>query len=151
MRSPVTTLLTFGVLISAQLGLAIDPVVVVYSDPSLTRLEKEIGVTPAQKDRFDDIVVKYRDPESSNIAGAKAGGDADSSASPQGGGKGGGGGGRGRGGGGGGSRGGSAFTGAKGNNLREELDELATVLTPDQLKKFKELSQHKKKAPRSAS
>jgi hypothetical protein len=139
----------FGVLASAELGFAIDPVVVVYSDPSLTRLEKEIGVTPAQKDRFDDIVVKYRDPESSNTAGAKVGGDADSSASPQAGGRGGGGGGRGRGGGGG--RGGSAFTGAKGNDLREELDELATVLTPDQLKKFKELSQHKKKAPRSAS
>jgi hypothetical protein len=143
----------FGVLTSAQLALAIDPVVVVYSDPSLARLEKEIGVTPAQKDRFDDIVVKYRDPESSNITGAKAGGDADSSASPQAGGRGGGGGGRGRGGGGGGGggRGGSAFTGAKGENLREELDELATVLTPDQLKKFKELSQHKKKGPRSGS
>jgi hypothetical protein len=146
MRSPIKTLLTFGVLASAQLGFAIDPVVVVYSDPGLTRLEKEIGVTPAQKDRFDDIVVKYRDPESSNIAGAKSGGDADSSASPQAGGRGGGG--RGRGGGG---RGGSAFTGAKGDNLRQELDELATVLTPDQLKKFKELSQHKKKGPRASS
>ena len=144
-------LLTFSVLTSAQLGLAVDPVVVVYSDPSLTRLEKEIGVTPAQKDRFDDIVVKYRDPESSNDAGPKAGADADSSASPHSGGRGGGGGGRGRGGGGGGGRGGSAFTGAKGNNLREELDELATVLTPGQLKKFKELNQRKKKAPRSAS
>jgi len=142
----------FGVLASAQLGFAIDPVVVIYSDPSLTRLEKEIGVTPAQKDRFDDIVVKYRDPESSNNAGARPGGDADASASPQGGGKGGGGGGRGRGGGGGGGgRGGSAFTGAKGDNLRQELDELATVLTPDQLKKFKDLSQQKKKAPRGAS
>lgn len=151
MRSPVTTLLTFGVLTSAQLGFAIDPVVVVYSDPSLTRLEKEVGVTPAQKDRFDDIVVKYRDPESSNDAGPKAGADADSSASPHSGGRGSGGGGRGRGGGGGGGRGGSAFTGAKGNNLREELDELATVLTPGQLKKFKELNQRKKKAPRSAS
>ena len=140
----------FGVLASAELGFAIDPVVVVYSDPSLTRLEKEIGVTPAQKDRFDDIVVKYRDPESSNTGGAKPGGDADSSASPQAGGRGGGG--RGRGGGGGGAgRGGSAFTGAKGDNLREELDELATVLTPDQLKKFKDLSQHKKKAPLGAS
>ena len=150
MRSPVITLLTFGFLTSAQLGFAIDPVVVVYSDPSLTRLEKEIGVTPAQKDRFDDIVVKYRDPESSNTGGAKPGGDADSSASPQAGGRGGGG--RGRGGGaGGGGQGGSAFTGAKGDNLREELDELATVLTPDQLKKFKELSQPKKKAPRGAS
>ncbi|HEX4201392.1 MAG TPA: hypothetical protein VHY59_07730 [Chthoniobacterales bacterium] len=151
MRSPVTALLTFGFLTSAQLGFAIDPVVVVYSDPSLTRLEKEIGITPAQKDRFDDIVVKYRDPESSNTAGAKPGGDADSSASSQAGGRGGGGGGRGRGGGGGGGRGGSAFTGAKGNNLREELDELATVLTPDQVKKFKELSQPKKKGPRSGS
>lgn len=153
MRSSVITLLAFGVLTSAQLGLAIDPVVVVYSDPSLTRLEKEIGVTPAQKDRFDDIVVKYRDPESSNAAGGKSEGDADSSASPQAGGRGGGGGGRGRagGGGGGGGRGGSAFTGAKGNNLREELDELATVLTPDQLKKFKELNQRKKKPPRTSS
>jgi hypothetical protein len=151
MRSLVITLLTFSALTSAQLGLAVDPVVVVYSDPSLTRLEKEIGVTPAQKDRFDDIVVKYRDPESSNDAGPKAGADADSSASPHSGGRGGGGGGRGRGGGGGGGRGGSAFTGAKGNNLREELDELATVLTPGQLKKFKELNQRKKKAPRSAS
>lgn len=151
MRSLVITLLTFSVLTSAQLGLAVDPVVVVYSDPSLTRLEKEVGVTPAQKDRFDDIVVKYRDPESSNDASPKAGADADSSASPHSGGRGGGGGGRGRGGGGGGGRGGSAFTGAKGNNLREELDELATVLTPGQLKKFKELNQRKKKAPRSAS
>jgi len=144
-------LLTFSVLTSAQLGLAVDPVVVVYSDPSLTRLEKEIGVNPAQKDRFDDIVVKYRDPESSNDAGPKAGADADSSASPHSGGRGSGGGGRGRGGGGGGGRGGSAFTGAKGNNLREELDELATVLTPGQLKKFKELNQRKKKAPRDPS
>jgi hypothetical protein len=153
MRSLVITLLTFSVLTSAQLGLAVDPVVVVYSDPSLTRLEKEISVTPAQKDRFDDIVVKYRDPESSNAAGPKAGADADSSATPQAGGRGGGGGGRGRGGGGGGGggRGGTAFTGAKGNNLREELDELATVLTPGQLKKFKELNQRKKKSPRSDS
>jgi hypothetical protein len=151
MRSLVITLLAFSVLTSAQLGLAVDPVVVVYSDPSLTRLEKEIGVTPAQKDRFDDIVVKYRDPESSNDGSPKAGADADSSASPHSGGRGGGGGGRGRGAGGGGGRGGSAFTGAKGNNLREELDELATVLTPGQLKKFKELNQRKKKTPRFAS
>lgn len=150
MRSLVITLLAFSVLTSAQLGLAVDPVVVIYSDPSLTRLEKEIGVTPAQKDRFDDIVVKYRDPESSNDGSPKAEADADSSASSHSGGRGGAGRGRG-GGGGGGGRGGSAFTGAKGNNLREELDELATVLTPGQLKKFKELNQRKKKTPRSAS
>lgn len=146
MWSPVKALLTLGFLASAQLVLAIDPVVVVYSDPSLNRLEKEIGVTPGQKDRFDDIVVKYRDPQSSNAVGGKTGGEADSSPSPRAGGKGGGGHGRG-----GGGRGASAFTGAKGNDLRQELDELATVLTPDQLKKFKELSLHKKPAPRAAS
>src|SRR5258708_18840846 len=145
MRSLVITLLTFVVLTSAQLGLAVDPVVVVYSDPSLSRLEKEIGVTPAQKDRFDDIVVKYRDPESSNDGSPKAGADADSSASPHSGGKGGGGGGRGRGGGGGGGRGGSPFTLAKGHNLRQEFDELAAVPTPGRLKKMQEPNHPKKK------
>src|SRR5258708_36873055 len=113
MRSLVITLLTFVVLTSAQLGLAVDPVVVVYSDPSLSRLEKEIGVTPAQKDRFDDIVVKYRDPESSNDGSPKAGGDADLSASPHPGGRGGGGGGGGTGGGGGGEAGGACVSGAE--------------------------------------
>jgi len=149
MRSLVTGLLTFGILGVAQAGWAEDPVVVVYSDPGLTRLEKEIGVTPTQKDRFDDIVVKYRDPQASNDA--KTGADADSSSSPQSGGRGGGGGGRGHGGGGGGGRGGSAFTGAKGDNLRQELDELATILTSEQLKKFKELSKQKKKPEHAAS
>lgn len=138
MRSLVTGLLTLIVLTFVEIARAEDPVVVVYSDPSLTRLEKEIGVTPAQKDRFDDIVVKYRDPQASNDSGARSGADGDSSSSPQSGGRGGGGGGHGRGGGGGGGRAGSAFTGAKGDNLRQELDELATVLTPAQLQKFKE-------------
>ena len=147
MRSLVTGLLTFGILGVAQVGWAEDPVVVVYSDPSLTRLEKEIGVTPAQKDRFDDIVVKYRDPQASNDT--KTGADADSSSSSQSGRKGGGQGGHGHGGGGG--RGGSAFTGAKGDNLRQELDELATVLTSEQLKKFKDLSKQKKKPEHAAS
>jgi hypothetical protein len=148
MRSLAAGLLTLGVLTSVQFTRAEDPVVVVYSDPSLTRLEKEVGVTPAQKDRFDDIVVKYRDPQASNDSGARTGADADSGGNQQSGGRGGGGGGRGRGGGG---RGGSAFTGAKGDNLREELDELATVLTPAQLQKFKDLSKHKKKPERQAS
>ena len=143
MRSLVTGLLTFGILGVAQVGWAEDPVVVVYSDPGLTRLEKEIGVTPAQKDRFDDIVVKYRDPQASNDA--KTGADANSSSSPQSGGRGG------RGHGGGGGRGGSAFTGAKGDNLRQELDELATILTSEQLKKFKDLSKHTKKPEHAAS
>lgn len=146
MRSLVMGLLTFGILGVAQVGWAVDPVVVVYSDPSLTRLEKEVGVTPAQKDRFDDIVVKYRDPQAGNDSGGKTGADANSSSSPQSGGRGGGGGGRGHGGGGG--RGGSAFTGAKGGDLRQELDELATILTSEQLKKFKDLSKHTKKPER---
>ena len=149
MRSLVAGLLTLFVLTSAEFAQAEDPVVVVYSDPSLTRLEKEIGVTPAQKDRFDDIVVKYRDPQASNDSGARSGADGDSSSSPQSGGRGGGGGGHGRGGGGG--RAGSAFTGAKGDNLRQELDELATVLTPAQLQKFKDLSKRKKKPEHPSS
>ena len=147
MRSLVIGLM--GVLTSIQLARAEDPVVVVYSDPSLTRLEKEIGVTPAQKDRFDDIVVKYRDPQASNDGSVRTGADADSGSGQQSGRRGGGGGGRGHGGGGG--RGGSAFTGAKGDNLRQELDELATVLTPAQLQKFKDLSKHKKKPEHGAS
>jgi uncharacterized membrane protein YgcG len=148
MRSLVTGLLPLFALTSVELARAEDPVIVVYSDPSLTRLEKEIGVTLAQKDRFDDIVVKYRDPQASNDVGARTGADADSSSSPQSGGRGGG---HGRGGGGGGGRGGSAFTGAKGENLHQELDELATVLTPAQLQKFKDLSKHKKKPQHVAS
>jgi hypothetical protein len=149
MRSLVTGLLTLGILTSVQVSSAEDPVVVVYDDPSLTRLEKQIGVTPAQKDRFDDIVVKYRDPQAGNDSGARTGTDADSGSGPQSGGRGGGG--RGHGGGGGGGRGGSAFTGAKGDNLRQELDDLATVLTPAQLQKFKDLSKHKKKPEHPSS
>jgi hypothetical protein len=99
-------------------------------------------VTPPQKDRFDDIVVKYRDPQASND-GAGTGAAADSSAGAPGGGRG-----HGHGGGG---QGGSAFTGAKGDNLRQELDELATVLTPAQLQKFKDLSKHKKKPEHTSS
>jgi hypothetical protein len=147
MRSLVIGLLALGILTSVQVSRAEDPVVVVYDDPSLTRLEKEIGVTPGQKDRFDDIVVKYRDPQASNDGSARTGADADSGSSQHSGGRGGGGHGRG----GGGGRGGSAFTGAKGDNLRQELDELATVLTPGQLQKFKDLSKHKKKTEHGAS
>jgi hypothetical protein len=144
MRSLVTGLFILGVATSVQLAWAEepDPVVVIYSDPSLTRLEKAIGVTPPQKDRFDDIVVKYRDPQASND-GAGTGAAADSSAGAPGGGRG-----HGHGGGG---QGGSAFTGAKGDNLRQELDELATVLTPAQLQKFKDLSKHKKKPEHTSS
>jgi hypothetical protein len=54
--------------------LAIDPVVVHYDDPELTRLEKQLTITPAQKDQFDDIVVKYRDTGiARNSAGTQGG------------------------------------------------------------------------------
>jgi hypothetical protein len=149
MRSQVIGLVTLAILTSVRVSWAEDPVVVVYDDPNLTRLEKEIGVTPPQKDRFDDIVVKYRDPQASNDGSVRTGADADSGSGQQSGGTGRGAGGRGHGGGGG--RGGSAFTGAKGDNLRQELDELATVLTPAQLQKFKDLSKHKKKPEHGAS
>jgi len=111
--------------------------------------KKAIGVTPGQKERFDDIVVKYRDPQASNDGSARTGADSDSGSGQQSAGRGGGGGGHGRGGGG--ARGGSAFAGAKGDNLRQELDELATVLTPAQLQKFKDLSKHKKKPEHTSS
>jgi hypothetical protein len=120
-------------------SLAEDPVVVRYADPSLTRLEKEIGVTPAQKDRFDDIVVKYRDQSYLSGDSDSSGTEAESSASPQSGGRKGGGGHR--------RAGGSAFTAAKGTNLRQELEELATVLTQEQLKKFEDLAHHRDKHP----
>src|SRR5258708_13191795 len=49
-------------------AMAEDPIIVHYSDPSLTRLEKQLGVTAAQRDRFEDIVVKYRDPINNSAA-----------------------------------------------------------------------------------
>jgi hypothetical protein len=118
-------------------GLAEDPIVVHYSDPSLTRMETQIGVTRSQKDRFEDIVVKYRDPLSNpNADGAEAqkpatggrhrgGGQhssQDDSVTP--------------------SQGESHGTlrRTKGKVSREELDELATILTPAQIKKFQELN-----------
>jgi hypothetical protein len=128
-------LLAIGLLTSVSMCLAEDPVVVIYSDPSLTRLEKEIGVTPAQKARFDDIVVKYRD-QSRNGEGIS---QSNAEATPQSGGRQG----RSRGGG---SRGRTgSFTNAKGDNLRQEMEELATILSPEQLEKFKELNQRKAK------
>jgi hypothetical protein len=135
------SLLAVGFLVSVSLCLAEDPVVVVYSDPSLTRLEKEIGVTPAQKARFDDIVVKYRDQSRNGDGSNRSDADANSGASPQSGGR------QGRGhGGGGGVRGSTgSFTNAKGDNLRQEMEELATILTAEQLEKFKELNQRKAK------
>jgi hypothetical protein len=106
-----------------------DPIVVHYSDPSLTRLEAQIGVNAAQKDRFEDIVVKYRDPLSSTETGNSAQGAARSGR--HGGGK------------------GSAQSSPDQSSVprrgkekvtRDELDELATILTPAQIKKFQDLN-----------
>jgi Spy/CpxP family protein refolding chaperone len=118
--------------------LAEDPIVVHYSDPSLTRLEKQLGITAAQRDRFDDIVVKYRDPLN-NIAAANANESDTQPSGNQG---------RkharseqarsGR-------SGAGSFGGARRNMPRQELDELATILTPEQIKRFEELSAKKAK------
>jgi hypothetical protein len=127
-------LFVFGVLNIPFSSSAEDPIIVHYSDPTLTRMESAIGITPAQKDRFEDIVVKYRDPQNSP--------DADTSTPPR----------KGRGG----RHGGNQASdqgefGVSGDTKatprrtgtkvsREELDELATILTPAQIKKFQDLN-----------
>jgi hypothetical protein len=111
-------------------ALADDPIVVHYSDPSLVRLEKQLGITPAQRDRFDDIIVKYRDP-ANNVAGSNvnenetASSDDQKSKRGRGGRKG--------------NFGGGNFGGGKRNIPRQELAELATILTPEQIKRFEDL------------
>ena len=104
-------------------GFAEDPIVVYYSDPSLARMEAQIGVTPAQRDRFDDIIVKYRDPFSGQVPEDTSQGNIRS------GGKG--------------HRSGAreidqgetrvASRGRKANASRQELDESATILTPSRV------------------
>ncbi len=104
-----------------------DPIVVHYSDPSLTRMETQIGVNAAQKDRFEDIVVKYRDPlsnqDTANSAQgiARTGRHSGGRGSTQ-------------------NEAGDAPQRANGKVTRNELDELATILTPAQLKKFQDLN-----------
>ena len=108
-------------------GFAEDPIVVHYSDPSLTRMEAQIGVNAAQKERFEDIVVKYRDPfnnpdtddSSQGIARndrrrVSRGATQDEAVAPP--------------------------RRTVGKVTRNELDELATILTPAQLQKFKALN-----------
>jgi LTXXQ motif family protein len=129
-------LFAFSVLSMPFCSSAEEPIIVHYSDPTLTRMETEIGITPAQKDRFEDIVVKYRDPLSNP--------DADTS-SPQRKGRGG------RHGGGQESNQSDSGVSSQGDAKatprrtgmkvsREELDELATILTPAQIKKFQDLN-----------
>jgi hypothetical protein len=129
-------LFAFGVLSMPFRSSAEDPIIVHYSDPTLTRMETEIGIKPGQKDRFEDIVVKYRDPLNNQ--------DADTS-SPQRKGRGG------RHGGNQASDQGEFGVSSQGDTKatprrtgmkvsREELDELATILTPAQIKKFQDLN-----------
>jgi hypothetical protein len=113
-----------------QTDFAEDPIVVHYSDPSLTRLEAQIGVSAAQKARFEDIVVQYRDPLSSTATNNSATGTPRS-----------------------GKHGGGRGSGQNSSDqpdalprqgkekvTRAELDELATILTPAQIKKFQDLN-----------
>jgi Spy/CpxP family protein refolding chaperone len=125
--------LIFVFLNIALCGFAEDPIVVHYSDPSLARMEVQIGITPPQKARFEDIVVKYRDPQSNTDnatqgtarTGRRGGGRGstqDEAEIP--------------------SQGEAraAFGRSKAKVSREELDELATILTPAQIKKFQDLN-----------
>jgi hypothetical protein len=133
----VSCVIAGSLLTLASTGFAEDPVVVHYSDPSLARMEAQIGVTPAQKERFEDIVVKYRDPfnveEAENPGQGKIhsggtgrhGGARQSSQSSQ-------------------DENGVPSRGRKTDVSRKELDELATILAPDQLKRFQELNNRRK-------
>jgi hypothetical protein len=116
--------------------MAEDPIIVHYSDPSLTRLEKQLGITAAQRDRFDDIIVKYRDPLNNTAANGNESDTRPADDQRQ---K------HGRGGksNAGGKSSAGIFGGRKRNIPRQELDELATILTPDQIKQFEELKKGK--------
>src|ERR1700722_2233856 len=120
----------FSLLSFPGASFAEDPIVVHYSDPSLTRLENQIGVKAAQKDRFEDIVVKYRDPI--NSTGTDNSGQGTPRSGRHGGGKGS-------------TQNSTDQSGAlprrgKEKVTRDELDELATILTPAKIKKFQDLN-----------
>jgi Spy/CpxP family protein refolding chaperone len=115
---------------SVGLAVAEDPIVVHYSDPSLTRLEKQLRITAAQRDRFEDIVVKYRDP--GNQVTATNGNESARPSTGEGPKRG---------------HGGKAgtFGGGRRNIPHRELDELATILTPAQIQQFQQLNGRKNK------
>jgi hypothetical protein len=124
------SVLALSLLNFPQVDFAEDPIVVHYSDPSLTRLEAQIGVNAAQKDRFEDIVVQYRDSLNSSKANISAQGTPRASKH-------------------GGGRGSAQNSSDQSDALpghgkekvsRAELDDLATILTPAQIKKFQDLS-----------
>src|ERR1700688_410543 len=118
-------ILTLVFLKMAACASAEDPIVIHYSDPSLVRMETQIGITAAQKSRFEDIVVTYRDPENNTETRGSTQGTART----------------GRRGGGRGSTQGEAEDPSRedpraplkrvnAKASRQELDELATILTP---------------------
>jgi hypothetical protein len=119
--------------------MAEDPIIVHYSDPSLKRLEKQLGVTAAKRERFEDIVVKYRDPI--NNSSAANGNEDDTRPSGDQGQKHG----RGR------KSSTGIFGGGRRNTSRQEEDELATILTPEQIKQFGELNGKKPKGRAGAN
>ncbi|HEX3443685.1 MAG TPA: hypothetical protein VHS80_03150 [Chthoniobacterales bacterium] len=85
----------------------------------------------AQRERFEDIVVKYRDP--GNQVAVTNGNESDTRPSTDEGPK------RGR-------NGKSGFSGGGRRNIPgQELDELATILTPEQIKQFQQLNGKKGK------
>ena len=123
--------------------LAIDPVVIHYDDPELARLEKQLAITPAQKDQFDDIVVKYRDtgiarnsagtpggggrrgrrtPRQAGSSGAPSEQNGEDKAQPQ-----------------------VNTWGTRNQASKEEIEELKAVLTPSQLQAFIGLHQSRRK------
>jgi hypothetical protein len=115
----------------ARPSFAEDPIIVHYSDPSLARMEAQIGVKAAQKDRFEDIVVKYRDlgssPDTDNASqrtprsGRHNGSQGSAQNAPD--------------------EADAPTRRGKGKVTRDELDELATILTPAQIKKFQDLNE----------
>jgi hypothetical protein len=135
-RSPIHlgtvawSVFTLSLLSFSRVDFAEDPVVVHYSDPSLTRLETQIGVKAAQKDRFEDIIVKYRDSLSATETNNSGQGGPRSGKHGLGKGP---------------AQNSSDQSEALPRLGREkvtpaELDELATILTPAQIKKFQDLN-----------
>ena len=122
---------------ASQAVLAEEPIIVHYSDPALTRMETQLGISAAQKERFEDIVTKYRDPyEAAETAnpnqghpgGRRHGGGKNQQANSD-----------------------VSDAGSqehvrlnKKKISREELDDLATILKPEQLRKFQQMNGAKK-------
>src|SRR5258708_9618998 len=113
--------------------------IVYLSGHSVGRLEKQLGGKAAWGDRFEAIVVKYRDTINNSAAGN--GNEGDTRPSGDQGQKHG----RGR------KSSTGIFGGGRRNISRQEEDELATILTPEQNKQFEELNGKKAKGRAGAN